>query len=76
MPLKLRDIKQRIAQASKAIDKDCTLKGIEAAARFKAPYHWLIARRRGWPMSYIRGGYNKKLSKPKDEPLKDYILIL
>ena len=76
MPPKSRDIEQRIAQASKAMDEDRTLKGTEAAARFQAPYHRLMARQRGRPASHTRGGHNKKLLEPEDESLKDYILML
>lgn len=76
MPPKSRDIKERVAKASTAIDEDPCLKGTKATSQFRAPYHRLIARRRGQPTSHTRGGTNKKLSIPKDESLKEYILIL
>jgi hypothetical protein len=61
MPPKNDPIEARITRASKAIDNDLTLKGIKVAAKFRAPYDRLIARRRGRPISYTRGRYNKKL---------------
>jgi hypothetical protein len=76
MPPKPRDIEERIAKASREIDNDPYLKGTKAASQFRAPYYLLIARRRGRPTSYTRGGHNKKLAEPEDEALKEYILIL
>ncbi|OCK89347.1 uncharacterized protein K441DRAFT_487004, partial [Cenococcum geophilum 1.58] len=46
------------------------------AAKFLAPYHRLMARRRGRPASNTRGGHNKKLAAPQDYALKDYIFML
>jgi hypothetical protein len=76
MPPNSSDVEQRIARASAAMDKDSHLKGIVAATQFRALYQRLMARRRGQPVSDTRGGYNKKLSIPKDEALKEYILML
>ena len=76
MPPKTDDIEDRIARASEAIDKDPTLKGTKAAAKFQALYDRLIARRRGRPASYTWGRHNKKLSTPQDSSLKDYCLML
>ena len=66
MPRKSEDIEDRISKASKAMDEDPSLKGIKAAAKFRAPYDRLMARRRGRLASNTRGGYNKKLSTPED----------
>jgi hypothetical protein len=66
MPRKLEDIKDRISKASKIMDKDPSLKGTKAAAKFGALYNRLMARRRGRPISNTRRGHNKKLSIPKD----------
>jgi hypothetical protein len=76
MPTKVELIEEKVIQASKAMDKDPTLKGTKAAAKFRAPYDRLMARRRGRPASNTRGGHNKKLSGPQDESLKDYIFML
>jgi hypothetical protein len=76
MPPKPHEIEERIAKASRAMDDDPNLKGTKAAQRFGAPYDRLIARRRGRPPSYSRGGQNKKLSIPQDDALKEYILML
>jgi hypothetical protein len=64
MPPKSREIEERISKASKAMDNDSFLKGKAAALQFRAPYHRLIARRRGRLASYTRGGHNKKLLAP------------
>jgi hypothetical protein len=76
MPPKAESAKDRITKASEAIDKDPTLKGTKAVAKFRAPYDRLMARRRGRPLSNTRGGHNKKLSAPQDASLKDYCLML
>jgi hypothetical protein len=76
MPPKSRDIEERVAKASAAMDKDPRLKGTKAASQFEAPYDWLMARRCGRPASHSRGGTNKKLSESEDEALKEYILML
>ena len=76
MPPKSRDIEERMAKASIAINEDSRLKGIKAASQFGAPYNRLMACRRGRPASYTRGGTNKKLSEPEDKALKKYILIM
>ena len=76
MPPKPYEIEERIAKASLTMDDDPNLKGTKAAQRFGAPYNRLIARRRGRPPSYSRGGQNKKLSIPQDDALKEYILML
>jgi hypothetical protein len=76
MPPKSREIEERISKASEAMDNDPFLKGKAAALQFRAPYHRLMARRRGRPASHTRGGHNKKLLAPQDHALKDYILML
>lgn len=76
MSFNSRDIEERSAEASQAIDDDPTLKATEVAAAFKAPYQRLFARRRGRPASHTRGGHNKKLTTPQDDALKEYILML
>jgi hypothetical protein len=76
MPPKPLKIKEAIAKASKAIDRDPKLKETKAAVQYGAPYHQLMARRRGRPASNTRGGHNKKLSAPEDSALKDYIFML
>jgi hypothetical protein len=76
MPPKSRDIEERVAKASAAMDKDPRLKGTKAASQFGAPYDRLMARWRGRLASHMRGGTNKKLSEPKDKALKEYILML
>jgi len=76
MPPKAEAIKERIAKASEAMDRDPKLKGAKAVAYFGAPYDRLMARRRGRPVSNSRGGHNKKLSVPQDESLRDYLLML
>jgi hypothetical protein len=76
MPPKQSDIEERIAQASRAMDEDPSLRGTKAALRFGAPYQRLMARRQGRLASNTRGGHNKKLSAPQDDALKEYILML
>jgi hypothetical protein len=61
MPPASHEIEARIAKACEAIDNNPKLKGIAATAQFGALYYRLIARRRGRPPSYTRGGYNKRL---------------
>ena len=46
------------------MDADPKLTGTAAVAKFQAPYHQLMARRRGRPVSNTRGGHNKKLTAP------------
>jgi hypothetical protein len=58
------------------MDKDLKLGGTKVVAKFNALYDRLMARRRGRPASYTRGGYNKKLLAPQDSSLKDYCLML
>jgi hypothetical protein len=73
---KSRDIEERVAKASIAMNEDSRLKGIKAASQFGASYNRLMACRRGRPASYTRGGTNKKLFEPENEALKKYILML
>jgi hypothetical protein len=76
MALKRDLIKEKIQKALKAIDRDPRYRGTQAALDFVVPYHRLMARRRGRPISNTRGGHNKKLSAPQDYALKDYIFML
>ena len=76
MPTKVHPIEAKIIKASEAMDKDPKLKGTEAAAKFRAPYDRLMARRRGRPASHTRGGKNKKLLALQDASLRDYCFML
>jgi hypothetical protein len=58
------------------MDADPTLKGTAAAAKFKALYDRLMARRQGRLASNSKRGHNKKLSALQDHALKDYIFML
>jgi hypothetical protein len=58
------------------MDRDPRYRGTQAALDFVVLYHRLMARRRGRPISNIRGGHNKKLSALQDYALKDYIFML
>jgi hypothetical protein len=76
MPQTNTEIKDAIAKASEAMDKDPSLKGTVAAKQYRAIYSRLIKRRNGRPPSSSRGGHNKKLSEPQDNALKDYLYML
>jgi hypothetical protein len=76
MPPKSEAIKERIARASEAMDQDPRLRETKAAVQFIVPYNRLMARRRGYPASNSRGGYNKKLLVLQDKSLRDYLLML
>jgi hypothetical protein len=71
---KSRDIEERVAKASIAMNEDSRLKGIKAASQFGAPYNRLMACRRGRPASCTRGGTNKSSLNPKTKLLKSIFL--
>ena len=62
MPTKGEFIEEAVIKASQAMDADPKLTGTAAVAKFQVPYHQLMARRRGRPVSNTRGGHNKKLT--------------
>jgi hypothetical protein len=64
MPTKGELIEEAVIKASQAMDADPKLTGTAATAKFQAPYHRLMARRRGRLVSNTRGGHNKKLAAP------------
>jgi hypothetical protein len=69
-------IKIDIQNASAVMDADPTLKRTDAAKQHNAIYQWLIARRRGRPLSSTKGGYNKKLQDSQNYTMQDYLIIL
>jgi len=65
----------KVRQALELLRKNPRMSVAEAARQSRASYNRVLRRRKGTPASNSRGGQNKKLLKPQEYALKDYVLF-